>query len=363
MSTGNVLLGIDFGGTKIAVALADPRGRILASATVDSLGELGARAAFERGIGAARGLLDDAAGQTLAAVGVSTFGIPFDDRVDLAPAIPGWDVLPLGRELRSAFPGARIAMATDAKAAAHAEATWGALAGCDPAIYLNLGTGLSAAIVTGGQVMMGRNGASGEIGYNLRTVGDVGAGLDHRVPLEWMVSARALAQRATAAAGPGRELTAAEAFGASAGNQALADVIDDFIAELSFHLVNLAICIDPVRIAVGGGMTGSWERLRPGLDRALRAGVPFPPELVLAEFNFDAPLIGAVALAVEAAQAGPSTAATPPPLAAALEPPSHLDGARSLRHPDGAASPHHPDGAGAPPQPDGMPASCGPGER
>jgi len=308
-ATATVLLGIDFGGTKIAAAVSDARGRRLASATVDSASELGARAAFDRGILAAEELLSAVSDRHLAAVGVSTFGIPFDDRVELAPAITGWDDLALGRELRAAFPGAKVAMATDAKAAARAEATWGALAGCDPAVYLNLGTGLSAAIVTGGRVLVGRNGAAGEIGYNLRAVTDVGLALDRRVPLEWMVSARALAKRATSALGSGRELTAAEVFEASAGNQMLDDVIDEFVAELSFHLVNLAICIDPVRIAVGGGMTGSWERLRPGLEQALRAGVPFPPELVLAAFPFDAPLIGAIALAVEAAQDRLGTAA------------------------------------------------------
>jgi glucokinase len=302
MSTIPVLLAIDFGGTKIAAAMADPAGRRLASATVDSAGELGARAAFQRGVGAARDLLGGVSDPRLLAVGVSTFGIPFDDRVELAPAIVGWDDLALGRELRAAFPGAEVRMATDAKAAARAEAAWGALTGCDPAVYLNLGTGLSAAIVIGGRVVAGRNGAAGEIGYNLRAVSDVGLALDDRVPLEWMVSARALARRAASALGAARELTAAEVFAAGAGSPALDGVIDEFIAELSFHLVNLANCIDPVRIAVGGGMTGSWERLRPGLERALRAGVPFPPELVLAEFPFDAPLIGAVALAVEAAQ-------------------------------------------------------------
>jgi glucokinase len=333
MSTPTALLGIDFGGTKIAVALADPRGRMLASATVDSAGELGARAAFQRGIDAANGLLAEA-GRELVAVGVSTFGIPFDDRVELAPSIPGWDVLPLGQELGKAFPGAQIRMATDAKAAARAEATWGALTGCDPAIYLNLGTGLAAAIIVGGKVVIGRNGAAGEIGYNLRGVGDVGHDLDNRVPLEWMVSARALARRASAAAGHGRDLTAAEAFEASVDDPALAGVIDDFVAELSFHLVNLAISIDPVRIAVGGGMTGSWERLRPGLEQALQAGVPFPPELVLADFNFDAPLIGAVALAVEAAQGRPSTAVSPLPLAAVVDPPPHPDGMHTLMRPE-----------------------------
>jgi glucokinase len=302
MSSTPVLLAIDFGGTKIAVAIADPGGRRLASATVDSAGELGARAAFERAVGAARDLLGGVRDPHLAAVGVATFGIPFDDRVELAPAIAGWDDLALGRELRAAFPGAEVRMATDAKAAARAEATWGALRGSDPGVYLNLGTGLSVAIVIGGQVVMGGHGAAGEIGYNLRAVGDVGLELDDRTPLEWMVSAKALARRATEAVGAARELSAAEAFEASAGDQSLDHVIDEFVAELAFHLVNLANCIDPVRIAAGGGMTGSWERLRPGLEQALRAGVPYPPELVLAEFPFDAPLIGAIALAVEAAR-------------------------------------------------------------
>jgi glucokinase len=62
----------------------------------------------------------------------------------------------------------------------------------------------------------------------------------------------------------------------------------------------LAILVDPVRIAVGGGIVRSWDRIGPGLEAALQAGVPFPPELVLAHFPNDAPLLGAVALAVDA---------------------------------------------------------------
>ena len=106
---------------------------------------------------------------------MATFGIPFDDHVDLAPNVGGWGDLPLGHELKAAFPGAAVRMATDAKAAALAEARWGALAGADPGIYLNLGTGLAVSIVVGGQVLQGRHGAAGEIGYNLRSVADVGA--------------------------------------------------------------------------------------------------------------------------------------------------------------------------------------------
>src|SRR5262252_10974474 len=234
-----VVVGLDFGGTKIAAAVCDLAGEQLASATVASDGALGAQASFGRGIQVARDLLSTTTpGSELVAVGVSTFGIPFEDRVELAPAIDGWDGLAMGRELRAAFAGAQIRMATDAKAAAQAEARWGALAGCDPAVYLNLGTGLAAAIVIGGQVVDGVNGAAGEIGYNLRSLADVGLALDQRPLLEHMVSGQALAERAAFADRLGKQLTAAEVFAAGAADIELDGLIDDFVGELAYHLVN-----------------------------------------------------------------------------------------------------------------------------
>jgi glucokinase len=301
MSHPPVVLGLDFGGTKIAAAVCDLTGNKLASRVVPSRGELGATASFGHGIDVARDLLRSvAANARLAAVGVSTFGIPFDDRVELAPAIEGWSTLKFGQELRAAFPGVPVRMATDAKAAARAESRWGALAGYDPAVYLNLGTGLATAIVIGGQVLAGGHGAAGEIGYNLRTPADVGKELESRIPLEEMVSGQALPVRAAAAGIRPDYRSAADVFLAGQQDPALDEVIGEFVTELAFHLTNLAIAVDPARIAVGGGMARSWDRLHPGLASALAVGVPFPPELVLSHFPDDAPLLGAVALAVDA---------------------------------------------------------------
>jgi glucokinase len=307
MSHPPVVLGLDFGGTKFAMAVYDLAGGKIASRVVDSLGELGGQASLDHGIETAQALLNSAApGALLAAVGVSTFGIPRDDRVELAPAIGGWESLDFGRQMRAAFAGSRVELSTDVKAAALAEARWGALAGCDPAVYLNLGTGTAAAIVIAGQVVSGSHGAAGEIGYNLRTPQDVGLGLHERIVLEDIVSGRALAQHA---AGAGL-LSAADLFGVSQDGPVLAGVVSDFVSELGFHLVNLAILIDPVRIAVGGGIVRSWAQIGPGLEAALQAGVPFPPELVVAHFPDDAPLLGAVALALDAAAGElPQTAA------------------------------------------------------
>ncbi len=216
MTNPPVVAAIDFGGSKIAVAVCDLTGNRLASGRVSArsgegqalgpasgdgspAGLAGARAIFDRGVRTTRELLATAApGRELAAVGVATFGIPAEDQVLLAPAIDGWESLALGRELRAAFPGAQIKMATDVKAAAAAEYRWGALRGCDPGVYLNLGTGLAAAIVAGGQVLSGEAGAAGEIGYNLRAIADVGLGLGQRVPLEDAVSGLGLARQVSA---------------------------------------------------------------------------------------------------------------------------------------------------------------------
>jgi len=313
-----VVLGLDYGGTKIAAAVCDLAGNRLASTTVGSDAALGAQASFGRGIDVGRNLLTvTTPGSELAAVGVSTFGIPFEDRVELAPAIDGWDTLAMGRELRAVFPGTQIRMANDAKAAARAEVRWGVLAGCDPAVFLNLGTGLAAAIVVGGQVVDGVNGAAGEIGYNLRSLADVGLALDRRAHLEHMVSGQALATRAVDGSHERQQYTAADVFAASVTDGELDRLIADFAHELAFHLVNLAILVNPARIAVGGGIVRSWARIRTPLQHALRSGTPFPPELVVAHFPYDAPLLGAVAMALDAA----APATTPAPAAVVPAPP------------------------------------------
>jgi glucokinase len=82
-------------------------------------------------------------------------------------------------------------------------------------------------------------------------------------------------------------------------------LIDETIAELSVHVANLAVLVDPMRIAVGGGMLGSApELLLTALRRRIRQAAPFPPDVVAARFVHDAPLRGAAALAIDAATSG-----------------------------------------------------------
>jgi hypothetical protein len=75
-----------------------------------------------------------------------------------------------------------------------------------------------------------------------------------------------------------------------------------------------------VRIAVGGGLVKSWDRIEPVLRAALRSGPPFPPELVVGQYPYDAPLIGAIALAVGAAAAQPAAGQLAAVQPAAIQP-------------------------------------------
>lgn len=294
-----VIIALDFGGTKIAVAVCEPDGEQLDEATVLVTRNDGAERNLRRGIDHARSLHARCApGRPVAAVGACTFGIPMPTQIGLATAIEGWSELSLERELQDAFPDAVISVVNDVKAAATAEFAFGNLAGCDPGIYLNLGTGLAAAVVIGGAVLNGYNGASGEIGYNLRSREDVEY-FTGRPILEEFVSGIAMSNRGESICG--RAVTAVEVFAADPTDHRMADLVDDVVGELAFHLVNLANAVDPQRIVVGGGMTAHWPRLHPALRTALDTAVPYPPELVPSAFPDRAPLLGAIALGTRAA--------------------------------------------------------------
>lgn len=293
-----VVLGLDFGGSKIAAAVAGPDGARIAGDEIAVRTTDPAPTTLARGIELARVLAETITpGRPVAAVGVATFGIPFPDRVELAPNVPGWERLAFGAELAAAFPDSAVVTATDVKAAAQCELSRGALRGCDPGLYLNLGTGLAVALTVAGQVVTGRHGAAGEIGYSLRRPGDIDGG----GRLEDTVSGQALAAAATRLLGrPDVPALLAAGDGPAAGERA------SFLAELCFHLVNLALAVDPERIVVGGGLVRSWAHLGPEIRAALDAALPYPPELTVAAYPFDAPLLGALDLAAAALDGDPS---------------------------------------------------------
>ncbi|MFC3455285.1 ROK family protein [Amycolatopsis speibonae] len=298
--TGEALiLGIDFGGTKVAIGLADRAGSLLVTRRLDTDAQAGAEQVVSRALAAARKLLaDEGAADNLVAIGVVSPGIVLEDRILLAPNVPGWEELRLRELVADEFGGVPIEVGTDAKAAALAEWRWGALADTDPAVFLSLGTGIAAAVLVGGRLLAGANGAAGEIGYNLLSPQDTDGFASGAAPLEEAVGGRGLGGRASVLLG--RPVTAGELFGLARENAQAKELVGAALDELSMHVANLAIALDPQRVAVGGGLVRSADILLPALRERLARAVPFPPELVSAKFDQDASLLGAIAIALDA---------------------------------------------------------------
>jgi glucokinase len=289
---------LDFGGTKIALATATPGGDILEQARIDTEPQGGARRALDRALDAARALVaraEDAAGAPCLAVGAVCPGIPREDRVLLAPNVPGWGELAFAREVRAGLGVERVAVRNDVKAAAAAEVRRGALRGADPAVFLSLGTGVAAAFAIAGRVLEGAHGTSGELAYALGAADEPHAFADGHAPLEERAGGRFIGERASALAG--RVLTAAEAF--ASDDPRVAALVDRTLDELAVHVANVALVVDPARIAVGGGLMASAERVLGALRARLERAVPFPPELVPARFVHDGALRGALDLALD----------------------------------------------------------------
>jgi glucokinase len=290
------VLALDFGGTKVDVGTARRDGELILSERIETNAARGALQAVERAIDAARSLAERTDGDCVGAGAVSP-GIIEEDRVLLAPNVPGWDGLHLPALLRDGLGLSSVAVANDVNAAALAETRWGALAGSDVSLFLSLGTGVKAGLVIGGQVFEGAHRAAGEIGYSLRHPADGPSFAEGHAPLEEFVGGRALGERASALVGA--QVTAAEVF---SHPDIPPSFLKHWLAELSMHVANLAIALDPERIAVGGGLMAHADTILPVLRDRLAAAVPFPPKIVPARFLQDGALRGAAALASDAVE-------------------------------------------------------------
>jgi glucokinase len=130
-------------------------------------------------------------------------------------------------------------------------------------------------------------------------VGERAGAADGRAPLEEFAGGRAIGERASELLGT--PVTAADVF--EHPDPRARELLEAALDELAVQVANMAIVIDPARIAVGGGLMSQPDMILSALERRLRLGAPFAPELVPAQFIHDGPLRGAIALALDAAAA------------------------------------------------------------
>lgn len=295
---GETVIAIDFGGTKIDIALADATGGILHRVRLATEAERGPQQALDRVAAAVHEIRAHASRQGRPVRGFAAVspGVVQEDRILLVPNLPGWETLALERRLQSVLGVDSVTVWNDVRAGALAELRHGNLRGTDPGLYISLGTGIAAAVTVGGTVLHGAHQAAGEIAYTGVEAGPFSAAATDHAPLENVVGGKALGARASELLGT--PVDAAALFART--DEAARQIAHHALGVLAGAIANIAVLLDPARIVVGGGMMASADVLLPVLNAQIRRSVPFPPDLMEARFTEDASLHGAIVLALEA---------------------------------------------------------------
>ena len=305
-------IGVDLGGTNIAVGLIDVDSRRI-------IDKMSAKTRAPRpckeisaDIGRVCRDLCKRNGIDLGMllwIGVATPGIVKNGVVIKAENL-GWYGEPL-KTILEEITERTVYVANDANAAAYAEAKWGSGQGEDSLVAITLGTGVGGGIVLGGKIWEGFNGFAAEIGHIVVDLGGRWCGCGQSGCLEAYCSATALVsetkrmmkmypdsmmwQMSAEHRGSVNGITPFAAM--RRGDKAATQVVNDYVNYLSIGIANIINLLQPSVVCVGGGISGEGEDLMRPIREKLKY-ISFGTEgartkVVAAKFRNDAGIIGA----------------------------------------------------------------------
>lgn len=312
------ILGVDIGGTKVAVGLVDRNGKILTQGRNPMVANGTAEAALHAVTDAIDSLASSAPG------GIHSIGIcapgPLDPKTGVVlnpPNLPCWRDFPLAEKIVSKY-RVPVKVDNDANAAALAETRWGAARGFRYVFYATIGTGIGTGIVLDGRIYHGNTGSAGEGGH---------VSIDYRGPvcncgkrgcIEILASGKAIGVRARAklaaqsshsailelAHGEVASVTSelvGQAF--AAGDVLAREILLETVEVLIPWLGNIVDLLDPDVLVMGGGVAAMLKPFFGEINNRLPAWCVNPRAndipLVMAHYGADAGIAGGAALCAE----------------------------------------------------------------
>ncbi|MFI6425204.1 ROK family glucokinase [Promicromonospora sp. NPDC050880] len=309
-------IGVDIGGTKIAVGVVDEDGNILAQVRRET--DADDVANIDEAIAdACNELVKE---HEVGAIGLAAAGFVSPDRtsVNFAPNI-AWREYPLAAKVGALVDAdVPIVVENDANAAGWAEFRFGAGRDATDMLMLTVGTGLGGAVISERELVRGKWGMAAEVGH-MRVVPEGHyCGCGHEGCWEQYASGSALERDAQHAA-VARVDQAARLLELSGGDPAkirgkmvteAAQEGDPLAVELLATLgrwigegsASVAALLDPELIVIGGGVGAAGDLLlgpvRRGFEAQLSAMGHRPvAQIELAEHGNEAGIVGAADLA------------------------------------------------------------------
>ncbi len=305
-------IGIDIGGTKIAGAVVDEHGAILASRRTPTIAEDPRQ--IEDDVVAM--ITELAAGHDVVAAGVAAAGFvdATQSTVYYAPNI-NWRNEPFRNKLEARV-NLPIVVDNDANAAGWAEFRFGAGRRYSDMVMLTIGTGVGGAIVSGDRLFRGGFGTAAELGHLRVVPGGLSCGCGAHGCIEQYGSGRALLRMANVLADAGgvgsalaRIRTAEGVLNGDnvatliqAGDPGAVLALRELGGWIGQACASLGAVLDPQVFAIGGGVAQAGSLLLDPIRAAYLEHLPArgfhpEPEFVIAELVNNAGVVGAADLA------------------------------------------------------------------
>ena len=291
----------DLGGTKLAAAMADARGRIVAELTEPTDPRGGAHVAEQ--IVACADKLARAVGTEAARVRQIMVGVPgaidpLTGRVSLTPNIVGLQDFDVLGHLRGRF-GPDVVIENDVNLAMLGEHMLGCASRCRNAAFLALGTGAGLGLLIDGKLFRGARGSAGEIAD--LPIGRDPTSLTPPAPnsFELEVGSLAIVERYRRQGGSAA-VTVRDIFRfLEEGDEVAAAVLDTTARWVALAVATLQSLLD-LELIVLGGSIGVRPEMYARVQRVLPALFSRPVTIAPSRLGDRAGLIGAVCAAAQA---------------------------------------------------------------
>lgn len=294
-----VVAALDIGGTTIKGAVFDGEGVVVSQCSLPTFSISDSASA---GVLAVLSQLDAAAthlGHSLKSIGIAAPGLVDSSAGTVAYAANlGWRSFAIQSLLELRY-GVPVAVDHDARAAALAETTVSTKtdSAAGNTIFIPIGTGIAAAVISGGHTLRGETGAAGEFGH-IQVVPDGDrCGCGQNGCLEAYASASSILTRYQRLGGFLQSST--PEIIANAKRDPLANSVwETAIDALATGISTLVAMLDPGRIIIGGGLSLAGEALLAPLRQrtAAKLGWRTTPPLLQSALGVHAGLIGAALL-------------------------------------------------------------------
>ncbi|HET8616813.1 MAG TPA: ROK family protein, partial [Actinomycetales bacterium] len=237
------------------------------------------------------------------------------DTITLAPGVPGWSSVHLVEHLRSIVE-CDVRLENDANLAALGISA--TRADDQTLLAVQWGERIGSGLIIDGRLHRGRSGAAGEIGFVTSPGQRRRIEADQKGPLELLIGAEGIVERATAAATnhPASDLArrlaaadngtqAAALFeAASAGDEVAAAVVDEIAEIFACAIAPVVLAIDPDAVVIGGGIARAGKQLPEAIARHLKELTLTTPSIELSPLAQDSVVTGALHVALTDVWAG-----------------------------------------------------------